>query len=77
LVQNEIAELGLSCQEKNSVADDTELGGSVYAVSSEGSVAEDEVIVEKEWKPPEVKPKSLQIGIKIVTGLAAVIEDEP
>jgi hypothetical protein len=49
----------------------------VYAVSSEGSVAEDEVIVEKEWKPPEVKPKSLQIGIKIVTGLAAVIEDEP
>jgi len=77
LVQNEIAELGLSCQEKNTVADDTESGGSVYALSSEGSVAEDEVLVVKEWKPPEVKPKSLQIGIKIVTGLAAVIEDEP
>lgn len=76
-LEREIAELGLSCQEKNSVEDDTELGGSLYALSSEGSVVEEDVIVVKEWKPPEVKPKSLQIGIKIVTGLAAVIEDEP
>ncbi|XP_022145977.1 uncharacterized protein LOC111015299 [Momordica charantia] len=34
----------------------------------------------KEWKPPEVKPKSSSLGarnLKIVTGLASVIEDEP
>ncbi|KAB5568322.1 hypothetical protein DKX38_002115 [Salix brachista] len=77
LEREQIAELGLSCQEKNSVKDDTEMGGSVFTLSSKGSVAEEEVIVMIEWKPPEVKPKSLQIGIKIVTGLAAIIEDEP
>lgn len=34
----------------------------------------------KEWKPPELKPKSSSVGarnLKIVTGLASVIEDEP
>ncbi|CAK9323497.1 unnamed protein product [Citrullus colocynthis] len=34
--------------------------------------------VVKEWKPPELKPKSLSVGarnLKIVTGLASVIED--
>lgn len=34
--------------------------------------------VVKEWKPPELKPKSSSIGarnLKIVTGLASVIED--
>ncbi|KAJ6734295.1 hypothetical protein OIU79_001538 [Salix purpurea] len=77
LEREQIAELGLSCQEKNSVKDDTEMGGSVFTLSSKGSVAEEEVIVMKEWKPPEVKPKSLQIGMKIVTGLAAIIEVEP
>jgi len=77
LVQNGIAEIERSCQEKNSVEDDAEMGESVFALSSEGSVAEEEVIAVKEWKPPDVKPKSLQIGIKMVTGLASVIEDEP
>ena len=76
LVQDGIAEIELSCQEKNAVEDDAEMGESMFALSSEGSVAEDEVITVKEWKPPEVKPKSLQIGIKMVTGLASVIEDE-
>ncbi|KAG6776384.1 hypothetical protein POTOM_019890 [Populus tomentosa] len=77
LVQNGIAEIERSCQEKNSVEDDVEMGESVFALSSEGSVAEEEVVAVKEWKPPDVKPKSLQIGIKMVTGLASVIEDEP
>jgi len=34
--------------------------------------------VVKEWKPPELKPKSSSVGVrnlKIVTGLASVIED--
>ncbi|KAF9682947.1 hypothetical protein SADUNF_Sadunf05G0161200 [Salix dunnii] len=77
LVQDGIAEVELSCQEKNSAEDDAEMGESMFALSSEGSVAEEEVIAVKEWNPPEVKPKSLQIGIKMVTGLASVIEDEP
>ncbi|KAJ6736173.1 hypothetical protein OIU85_018383 [Salix viminalis] len=77
LVQDGIAEIELSCQEKNAVEDDAEMDESMFALSSEGSVAEEEVIAVKEWKPPEVKPKSLQIGIKMVTGLASVIEDEP
>lgn len=36
------------------------------------------VAVVKEWKPPELKPKSSSVGarnLKIVTGLASVIED--
>ncbi|CAK7346500.1 unnamed protein product [Dovyalis caffra] len=77
LVQNGIAELEPSCREKNSVEDDTEMVESVFALSSEASVAEEEVIEVKEWKPPEIKPRSLQTGIKMVTGLASVIEDEP
>ncbi|KAK4441631.1 hypothetical protein Salat_0498000 [Sesamum alatum] len=31
----------------------------------------------KQWEPPEIRPKSLQRGVKIVTGLASVIEDKP
>lgn len=47
--------------------DDNELGESVFALSPEdGSVLG--------WKPPEIKPKSFQIGAKMVTGLASVIE---
>lgn len=40
-------------------------------------MAEDEFVVVKECKPYKVKPKSLQTGIKMVTALVAVIEDEP
>lgn len=67
----------LSRGEKNSV-DDTELeeGESVF-VLSESSEEEKKVKAVKEWKAPEIKPKSLQIGARIVTGLASVIEDQP
>ncbi|KAG8370744.1 hypothetical protein BUALT_Bualt13G0015400 [Buddleja alternifolia] len=30
----------------------------------------------KRWEPPEIKPKSLNKGVKIVTGLASIIEDK-
>ncbi|KAJ9172025.1 hypothetical protein P3X46_015315 [Hevea brasiliensis] len=65
-----------SGKEENSL-EDTELGESVFALSSESSEEEENETVVREWKPPEIKPKSFQIGVKIVTGLASVIEDEP
>ncbi|KAJ9188065.1 hypothetical protein P3X46_003460 [Hevea brasiliensis] len=65
-----------SGEEKDSV-EDTELGEPVFSLSSESSVEEKKETVVREWKPPEIKPKSFQKGVKIVTGLASVIEDEP
>ncbi|EEF41387.1 uncharacterized protein LOC8274718 [Ricinus communis] len=57
--------------------EDNSLEDSLFALSSEGSVEEENSSVVKEWKPPETKLKSFQIGAKMVTGLASVIEDEP
>ncbi|KAL4375854.1 hypothetical protein GQ457_02G003490 [Hibiscus cannabinus] len=66
----------LLSEDKNSV-EDAELGESIFALS-ESSEEEGKEKVEKQvWKPPETKPKCSQAGIKIVTGLASVIEDEP
>lgn len=33
------------------------------------------LVVEKQWKAPRTKPKSSQTGVKVLTGLASVIED--
>ena len=67
----------LNPKEKNSV-EDAELGESIFALSESSEEEGKEKKVEKEeWKPPEIKPKSSQIGVKIVIGLASVIEDEP
>ncbi|KAK7860420.1 uncharacterized protein LOC111998180 [Quercus suber] len=62
-------------------AEETELGegGENVFAFSEGSEEEEEAKA-KEWKPPEIKPKpknSLSHGVRIVTGLASVIEDSP
>lgn len=46
-----------------------EVEESVFELSE----SEEEAV--KEWKPPEVKPKRSS-GVKIVTGLASVMEDE-
>ncbi|XVF80872.1 hypothetical protein PTKIN_Ptkin15bG0110300 [Pterospermum kingtungense] len=67
----------LNHEEKNST-EDAELGESIFALSDSSEEEGKEKKVEKEeWKPLEIKPKSSQIGIKIVTGLASIIEDEP
>lgn len=50
-----------------------ELGESLFTLSSESSMEEESV---KVVKPVGIKAKSFQTGIKIVTGLASVI-DEP
>lgn len=65
-----------SGDENNSV-EDTESGDPVFALSSESSVEEENKTVVREWKPPEIKRKIFQTGVKIVTGLASVIEDNP
>lgn len=41
------------------------------------SIPGDKLPPAKEWQPPAVKPKSLPIGVKIVTGLASVIGEKP
>jgi hypothetical protein len=67
-------EFGQSRGEEDS-ADETELAEPVFALS-ESSGEEDKATVGKEWKPPEVKPKGALVGVRIVTGLASVIEDD-
>ncbi|XP_061338087.1 uncharacterized protein LOC133284961 [Gastrolobium bilobum] len=54
-------------EKENSVSD------SLFALSE--SSAEDEKAV-IEWKPPEPKPKGSLSGVKIVTGLAGVFDDD-
>ncbi|XP_050364962.1 uncharacterized protein LOC126783524 [Argentina anserina] len=49
----------------------SELEESVFELSD----GEEEKVAVKEWKPPEVKPRTAS-GVKIVTGLASVMEDE-
>uniref|UniRef100_A0A5B7B7V8 Uncharacterized protein n=1 Tax=Davidia involucrata TaxID=16924 RepID=A0A5B7B7V8_DAVIN len=51
-------------------------GNSVFTLS-DSSGEEEKTPVVKQWKPPEIKPRSSQIGVKILTGLASVIEDKP
>ncbi|BFG16442.1 hypothetical protein CerSpe_027160 [Prunus speciosa] len=53
-----------------------ELDESVLELS-ESLGEEEKTTVVKEWKPPELKPKRSQTGVKMVTGLASVMENEP
>ncbi|KAK3193660.1 hypothetical protein Dsin_024970 [Dipteronia sinensis] len=61
--------------ELNNSVDGGEGGGEPVFVLSESSEEDDKKKVVKDWMAPEVKPKSLQIGARVVTGLASVIED--
>ncbi|TXG63738.1 hypothetical protein EZV62_010732 [Acer yangbiense] len=62
--------------ELNNSVDGGEGGGEPVFVLSESSEEDDKKKkVVKDWKAPQVKPKSLQIGARVVTGLASVIED--
>ncbi|GKV20142.1 hypothetical protein SLEP1_g30303 [Rubroshorea leprosula] len=62
---------------KDSV-DGAEVEESLFVLSESSEEEEKEEKVMKEWKPPEIKPKckSSSTGIRIVTGLASVIEDD-
>ncbi|MBA0646735.1 hypothetical protein Goklo_014678, partial [Gossypium klotzschianum] len=64
----------LNPEMKNSV-EDSELGESIFAFSDSSEEGKEEE--EEAWKLPEIKPKNSLIGVKLVTGLASVIEDEP
>ncbi|KAK7393735.1 hypothetical protein VNO78_22299 [Psophocarpus tetragonolobus] len=37
----------------------------------------DSVVVAPAWQPPAVKPKSVEKGTKVVTGLASLLKDKP
>ncbi|WJX18558.1 hypothetical protein P8452_08346 [Trifolium repens] len=43
---------------------------------AESSGEEEKTTVVVEWKPPELKPKGSMTGVKVVTGLAVVFEDD-
>uniref|UniRef100_A0A2P2KJW9 Uncharacterized protein LOC105649915 n=1 Tax=Rhizophora mucronata TaxID=61149 RepID=A0A2P2KJW9_RHIMU len=66
-------------REEKFVNDETDMDESAFALSSESSVKDEEKALTnvKDWKPPEIKPKTSRIGIKIVTGLSSVIGDKP
>lgn len=57
---------------------ETDHDETVFALS-ESSGEEEMAAVVKKWEPPEtIKPKSSHVGgVKIVTGLASIIEDKP
>lgn len=61
----------LNCGERKSANNDDhdneELNESVFTFSDTSD----------EWKPPAPKPKSIQSGVKVVTGLTAVFDDNP
>ncbi|KAL2238816.1 uncharacterized protein LOC105163323 [Sesamum indicum] len=52
-------------------------GVFVFSNSSSSPREDDGFKSVKKWEPPEVKPKSVNKGVKIVTGLASVIEPKP
>lgn len=54
------------------------VGEKMDPVETHDSAGENEErspMVAEQWKPPETKPKSSQIGVKILAGLASVVED--
>lgn len=57
--------------------DDIDVEESIFVMSDcsgdDEKKKKEEVV--KEWKLPEIKPRSSSIGIKMVTGLASLIED--
>lgn len=68
------------CPWSREISEETErkqrvlIGGGESGQS--GGESESKVVVE--WKPPELKPKnSVQTGVKVVTGLAAVFRENP
>ncbi|KAH7517284.1 hypothetical protein FEM48_Zijuj09G0047200 [Ziziphus jujuba var. spinosa] len=63
-----------SCGERKSV--DGTVAESVFDMSESSSAGEKKTVV-NDWKPPELKPRRSSIGLKIVTGLASVMDDEP
>ena len=64
----------LTREKENSNSADEGLDESVFTLS-DNSVEDEKTQVVTEWKPPELKRKSSVSGIKIVTGLAAVFDD--
>ncbi|KAE9460695.1 hypothetical protein C3L33_07449, partial [Rhododendron williamsianum] len=56
---------------------ETDHDETVFALS-ESSGEEEMTTSVKKWEPPEtIRPKSSHTGVKIVTGLASIIEDKP
>ncbi|KAM7521648.1 hypothetical protein LguiA_011550 [Lonicera macranthoides] len=49
----------------------------MFSMSESFDEMEKNLVVVKPWEPPEIKTKNSQIGVKIITGLASIIEDEP
>lgn len=62
-------------QIENSGDDDTELGESLFEMS-DSSGEDEKTMADKDWKPPELKPKRSLTGLKMVTGLASVMDDD-
>ncbi|KAI3449702.1 hypothetical protein Pfo_006367 [Paulownia fortunei] len=75
-------EFELILGEKCSPVEKIDHGDSVFVFSNSSSPFEDDGVKGvtppvKKWEPPEIRPKSVNKGVKIVTGLASVIEDKP
>ncbi|KAL2535712.1 hypothetical protein Fot_17103 [Forsythia ovata] len=68
-------ELELIFGEKYSPNETNNNGNSVFTISN--SPSEENKGITPLMKPLEIRPRSLQKGVKMVTGLASVIEDKP
>lgn len=67
-------ELEQSTGERKSV--DGSVCESVFDMSRSSSAEEKQMAVVEDWKPPELKPRRSNIGVKVVTGLASVMDDD-
>lgn len=76
-------ELELILGEKLSPVEKIEHGEFVFVFSNSSSPYEDGGVEGvtppplKKWEPPEIRPMSINKGVKIVTGLASVIDNKP
>lgn len=64
---------------EQSTGESKSVGGSVcesvFDMPRSSSAEEKQMVVE-DWKPPELKPRRSHIGVKVVTGLASVMDDD-
>ncbi|XP_058105437.1 uncharacterized protein LOC131248928 [Magnolia sinica] len=72
--RNFSGEFELIFEEKNASVGKDSSDGVSYPASEEG---EKITVVVSPWKPPAVKPKVVQEGAKMVTGLASVLREKP
>ena len=73
-------DISATATEKDSGALELIFGEKKISPSLEGDFGEEKtkpVVVAPSWQPPAIKPKSVERGTKVVTGLASLLKEKP